>query len=245
MPIELPVLTVNNAAAWSSWLFHNGGTSKGVWLTLAKKGATSPTSLTYAQALDEALCHGWIDGQARKGEGDSTGASYAQRFTPRAARSSWSKRNIENVARLMEANRMTEAGLRAVNAAKADGRWENAYAGQATAKLPPEFLAAVAAVPAAQATYECLTRQNRFAIYYSLNALKTQAGRERRIAAFVDMLARGKTPHPQKQRVQVSSSAASNNDSATSKEELGVSKTPRAAPTRRSTRLAQRVKESS
>ncbi|KAI1412497.1 putative FSP1 [Hypoxylon sp. FL1857] len=231
MPIELPVLTVKDVAAWSSWLFHNGGTFKGVWLTLAKKGASSPTSLTYAQAPDEALCHGWIDGQARKGEGDDAGVSYAQRFTPRAARSSWSKRNIEHVARLEKEGRMTEAGRSAVNAAKADGRWENAYAGQATVEPPPEFLAAVAAVPAAQATYESLSRQNRFAIYYCLKALKTQAGRERRIIAFVDMLARGKTPHPQKQRVQ---------SSTVSEKKAPIAKTQRVVPARKSARLAQR-----
>ncbi|KAI0104066.1 bacteriocin-protection, YdeI or OmpD-associated-domain-containing protein [Hypoxylon sp. NC0597] len=245
MPVELPVLTVSNAADWSDWLFRNGGTSKGVWLTLAKKVGTSLTSLTYAQALDKALCHGWIDGQVRKGNGDEASTSYAQRFTPRTAQSSWSKRNIENVARLEKANRMTEAGRHAVSAAKADGRWENAYAGQATAELPPEFLAAVAAVPTAQVTYESLTRQNRFAIYYRLNALKTQAGRERRIVALVDMLARGQTPYPQKKRVRVSSPIDSTNSSASSRKEMPSSSTNRTVPTRRSVRLVQRMGNSS
>ncbi|OTA55429.1 hypothetical protein K449DRAFT_388104 [Hypoxylon sp. EC38] len=245
MSVELPVLIVRNAADWSNWLSRNSGTSKGVWLTLAKKGGTLLTSLTYAQALDEALCHGWIDGQARKGDGDGANTSYAQRFTPRAARSSWSKRNIENVARLEKANRMTEAGRRAVNAAKADGRWENAYAGQTTAELPPEFIAAVAAVPAAQITYDSLTRQNRFAIYYRLNALKTKAGRERRIAALVDMLARGETPYPQKQRVRVSSPIDSSINSTFLRKEILTSSTNRTVPTRRSVRLAQRKGNSS
>ncbi|KAI1773909.1 bacteriocin-protection, YdeI or OmpD-associated-domain-containing protein [Hypoxylon cercidicola] len=216
MPELLPTLTVSDAAAWSSWLFRSSATSKGVWLTLAKKGATAPTSLTYAQALDEALCHGWIDGQ--KGQGKDASTSFAQRFTPRATRSAWSSRNVANVRRLEREGRMTEAGNRAVEAAKADSRWKAAYSGQATAELPPEFLAAVAAVPAAQATYEGLTRQNRFAIYYRLVSVKTQAGRERRIAAFVDMLARNETPFPQKQRVRISRRAM-----PTTEKELNVS----------------------
>ncbi|KAI1098440.1 bacteriocin-protection, YdeI or OmpD-associated-domain-containing protein [Jackrogersella minutella] len=238
MPLELSSLIITDAVAWSGWLFRNGSTSKGVWLTLAKKGATVPTSLTYAQALDEALCHGWIDGQVRKG-GDT---SYAQRFTPRTSRSSWSKRNVEHVARLKREGRITKAGQLVVDAAKADGRWETAYAGSATAELPPELLAAVAAVPAAQATYDTLTRQNRFLIYYRLNALKTQAGRERRIVAFVDMLARGETPNPQKQRAQTSNPVSSRVSSTKGKVHIPQSR--KAVGTRKSTRLAQRMRQS-
>ncbi|KAI1370941.1 bacteriocin-protection, YdeI or OmpD-associated-domain-containing protein [Hypoxylon crocopeplum] len=241
MPIEIPVLTVADAGAWSTWLFRSGSTSKGVWLTLTKKGALKPTSLTYAQALDEALCHGWIDGQARKGQGKDADTSYAQRFTPRTVRSSWSRRNVEHVARLESEGRMTEAGRRVIEAAKADGRWGAAYAGQATAELPPEFLIAVAAVPAAQATYGSLTRQNRFAIYYRLNALKTQAGRERRITAFVDMLARGETPYPQKQTARTSSPAVSSLSSATKTNQVRVPMSQQAVATRRSARLSQRA----
>ncbi|KAI1390394.1 bacteriocin-protection, YdeI or OmpD-associated-domain-containing protein [Hypoxylon trugodes] len=240
MPIELPALTVADAAAWLSWLSRNGGTSKGVWLTLAKKGAIKPTSLAYAQALDEALCYGWIDGQVRGGQGDTVNVCYTQRFTPRTARSSWSKRNVEHIARLEREGRMTEAGRLAVEAAKADGRWEAAYAGQATADLPPEFLAAVAAVPTAQATYDTLTQQNRFAIYYRLTALKTQAGREKRIAAFVDMLARGETPYPQKPRTRTSSPKISKTASVAKRD----TRTPRArliVATRKSARLAQQT----
>ncbi|XXG93785.1 hypothetical protein Hte_000034 [Hypoxylon texense] len=237
MSAVLPTLTVSDVATWSNWLFRSGATSKGVWLTLAKKGATAPTSLTYAQALDEALCHGWIDGQVRKGEGNDAKTSFLQRFTPRAARSAWSTRNVANVERLEREGRMTEAGSRAVEAAKADGRWDAAYSGQATAELPPEFLAAVAAVPAAQATYEVLTRQNRFAIYYRLVSLKTQAGRERRIAAFVDMLARSETPYPQKQLVRSSRPMASKIASTTEKETYGPGP-HRPTPTRRSARLS-------
>ncbi|KAI1737901.1 hypothetical protein F4680DRAFT_202041 [Xylaria scruposa] len=194
MPADLPVLTVADTAAWANWLVHSAAVSKGVWLTLAKKGNTVPTSLTYAQALDEALCQGWIDGQARGGDE----CTYSQRFTPRTPKSLWSARNVQHIARLEKEGRVTALGRAAVDAAKADGRWDGAYAGQSTAEPPPEFLAAVAAVPEARAMWDCLTRSNRFAIYFRLNALKTQAGRERRIAAFVEMLARGETLYPQK-----------------------------------------------
>ncbi|KAI0114160.1 hypothetical protein GGR51DRAFT_505693 [Nemania sp. FL0031] len=196
MPVELPILTVADAVAWSNWLVRSAATSRGVWLTLAKKGNTTPTSLTYAQALDEALCQGWIDGQARSGDE----RTYSQRFTPRTAKSLWSRRNVEHIARLENEGRVTALGRAAVDAAKADGRWDAAYAGQSTAEPPPEFLAAVAAVPEAQATWDGLTRSNRYAIYFRLNALKTQAGREKRIAAFVEMLARGESLYPQKQK---------------------------------------------
>ncbi|KAI1428094.1 hypothetical protein F5Y12DRAFT_733608 [Xylaria sp. FL1777] len=169
MPVDLPVLTIVDVAAWSSWLAHSATTSKGVWLTLAKKGNTAPTSLTYAQALDEALCQGWIDGQARGGDE----RTYSQRFTPRTPKSLWSRRNVEHVARLEKEGRVTAVGRAAIDAAKADGRWDAAYAGQSTAEPPPEFLAAVAAVPEAQAMWDVLNRSNRFAIYFRLNALKT------------------------------------------------------------------------
>ncbi|KAF3055730.1 hypothetical protein GL218_06828 [Daldinia childiae] len=240
MPIELPILTIADAAAWSNWLFRSAGTSKGVWLTLAKKGTAAPTSLTYAQALDEALCHGWIDGQTRKGVGENALTSYAQRFTPRAPRSSWSKRNVEHVARLEREGRMTDAGRRVVEAAKADGRWESAYAGQATAELPEEFLVAVAAVPAAKTAFEALSRQNRFLMYYRLKSLKTQAGREKRISAFVDMLARGEVPYSQKQSVQSSSPTVSNSSSTRRENKPTVSNVRQAV--RRSARVSQRTR---
>ncbi|KAL7628503.1 hypothetical protein AAE478_000018 [Parahypoxylon ruwenzoriense] len=244
MPAELPVLTVADAAAWSSWLSCNGSISTGVWLTLAKKsaGTASPTLLRYAQALDEALCHGWIDGQARAGDKDGT--CYSQRFTARTARSAWSHRNVENIARLEREGRMTESGRRAVKAAKADGRWDVAYAGQATAEMPPEFIAAVAAVPTAKAAYETLTKQNRFAIYYRINSLKTQAGRKKRIAAFVEMLAQGETPYPQKQRAGTSTPPVSITAVARKEREERAHR-PHLVGTRRSARLSQRAKQSS
>lgn len=204
MPTALPILTIANAAAWAAWLSNHAEKSSGVWLSLAKKGTTSPTSLTYPQAVDEALCHGWIDSQTRKLDEKT----FAQRFTPRKAKSSWSQINVGHVARLEREGRMTVLGRKAVAAAKADGRWDAAYAGPATAEAPADFLAAVALVPKAQAMWEALTKQNRFVIYMRLATLKTQSGREQRIAAFVDMLARGETPLVQKETVKQESSAA-------------------------------------
>lgn len=192
MPAELPTLVLANAALWRQWLAREGTTANGIWLTLAKKGSSTPTSLTYSQALDEALCYGWIDGQARRGD-DTT---YSQRFTPRTAKSTWSKRNVGLVARLESENRMQEAGRAAVDQAKADGRWDAAYAGSADAQAPEDFLAALAEVPTAMATWERMNKSNRYVVYLRLSSLKTPAGRERRIAAYVDMLAKGDVPAP-------------------------------------------------
>ncbi|KAH7027380.1 uncharacterized protein B0I36DRAFT_326989 [Microdochium trichocladiopsis] len=185
MAPDIPVLTVLDAAAWSRWLASAGRSSSGVWLTLAKKNVSKPTSLTYAAALDEALCHGWIDGQRRGGD-DKT---FSQRFTPRTTKSTWSQRNVAHIARLEAQGRIQEQGQLAINAAKADGRWDAAYAGSADAELPREFLEAVAAVPAAQRALDEISKQERYAIYHRLVMLKTAAGREKRIAAFVEALA--------------------------------------------------------
>lgn len=196
MPIEQPELTVPDAAAWRAWLAEHHTEPAGVWLVLAKKGTTSPTSLTYDEALDEALCFGWIDGQVRRGD-DST---YFQRFTPRRKRSPWSQRNVGIVARLTEEGRMHPAGLAEVRRAQEDGRWEAAYGGVATMEVPGDLVAALAAQPRAQAMFDVLTSQNRFAILYRLAGAKRAETRERRLADFVAMLARGETPYPQKRR---------------------------------------------
>lgn len=195
MKAELPELLLPDAAAWHSWLEENHESSSGVWLVEHKKGGTT-TALTYAQALDEALCFGWIDGQARsRDEG-----SYFQRFTPRGARSIWSIRNRTFVDRLRAEGRMRDAGERAVAAAQADGRWERAYAGPATAEVPPELLKAIEADDAALATFRTLSSQNRYALIFRLSQLRTDAAKERNIAKFVAMLARGETFHPQGKR---------------------------------------------
>jgi len=195
MKAELPELVVFHATEWREWLESNHPTSPGVWLILHKKGG-SVTDLTYAAALDEALCVGWIDGQARRRDDEST----FQRFTPRGPRSIWSLRNIGYIERLASEGRMPRAGEDAVASAKADGRWERAYAGPATTEVPADLAAAISAEPEAQAMFDVLTSQNRYALIFRLGQLKTDAARERNMAKFVAMLARHETLYPQRKR---------------------------------------------
>ncbi|MGW0213599.1 YdeI/OmpD-associated family protein [Micromonospora chokoriensis] len=192
---ELAELVVADADGLRTWLSAHHTSSPGVWLALTKKGGTV-TTLTWQQAVDEGLCFGWIDGQARKRDE----ASSWIRFTPRRSRSSWSQRNVANVARLEESGRMLPAGRAAVEAAKADGRWAAAYAPPSEAEVPADLLAAIAAVPAAQAMLDVLTKANRFALIHRLNAVKRVETRERKIVEFVAMLARHETFYPQKAR---------------------------------------------
>jgi uncharacterized protein YdeI (YjbR/CyaY-like superfamily) len=197
MAVELPELIVADAATWARWLDANHARRPGVWLVLAKKGAAQPTGLRYAEALEEALCHGWIDGQV----GRRDEHSYRQRFTPRRPRSAWSARNVGLVARLQGEGRMRPAGLAAVQRAQADGRWQEAYAGPATIELPADLAEALAAQPRAQAMFERLTSQNRYAILYRLSRAQRAETRARQIERFVGMLARGETVHPQRRRL--------------------------------------------
>jgi uncharacterized protein YdeI (YjbR/CyaY-like superfamily) len=192
---ELPELTVAGAAAWREWL-ANHSEATGVWLVLAKKGTTEPTSLSYDEALEEALCHGWIDGQVRRRDE----RTYRQRFTPRRARSAWSKRNVAIAQRLAAAGRMHAAGLAEVERAQADGRWEAAYAGQASIEIPADLARALDAEPAASAMFATLTSQNRYAILYRVETAKRADTRARRIEQYVAMLTRGETLHPQRRR---------------------------------------------
>jgi len=194
MAVELPELIVRDAAAWRVWLSENHADPAGVWLVLAKKGTEKPTSLTYDHALEEALCHGWIDGQARRR--DET--TYRQRFTPRRKRSVWSKRNTGIAERLRAEGRMHPAGQAEVERAKADGRWEAAYAGPASIEVPPDLAEALTAEPKAQAMFENLNSQNRYAVLYRIATAKRADTRARRIAQFVTMLARGETVYPQR-----------------------------------------------
>jgi uncharacterized protein YdeI (YjbR/CyaY-like superfamily) len=191
---DLPTLMVADEDEWRAWLGQHHGDPHGVWLVLAKKGTTEPTTLTRDQALDEALCHGWIDGQAERR--DQT--TYLQRFTPRRSRSPWSKRNVGIVERLTAEGRMQPPGVAEVDRAMADGRWETAYAGQATMEVPDDLEAALALDPDARAMFEILTRQNRYAVLYRIEGAKRADTRARRIDQFVAMLARGETIHPQK-----------------------------------------------
>jgi uncharacterized protein YdeI (YjbR/CyaY-like superfamily) len=193
----LAELSVVDVAGWRSWLAANGGELRGVWLTLAKKGTKTPTSLTFDQALEEALCHGWIDGQRQRG--DET--TYRQRFTPRRARSSWSQRNAGIVERLMSEGRMRPAGIAEVERAKRDGRWHAAYAGQAKMEVPTDLATALAGHPKAEAMFEVLTSQNRYAVLYRIQSAKRADTRARRVEQFVAMLARGETIYPQAPRL--------------------------------------------
>lgn len=196
MPVaDLDELLVPDAAAWRSWLEQHHADSPGVWLVLTKKGG-EVTALTRTDALDEALCFGWIDGQARSRDGGSS----LQRMTPRTARSRWSQVNVGLVARLEAEGRMAPAGRAAVDAARADGRWDAAYAPPSTAQFPEDLAAAIAADPAAQAMFDVLTKTNRYALIHRLGAVKRAETRERKIAEFVAMLARQETPYPQKAR---------------------------------------------
>jgi uncharacterized protein YdeI (YjbR/CyaY-like superfamily) len=192
---ELPELVVADAAAWRSWLGRHFGEA-GVWLVLAKKGVREPTSLTYDEALEEALCHGWIDGQVRRRDE----ITYVQRFTPRRPRSAWSRRNVELAERLLAEGRMRPAGVDAVEQAKGNGQWQAAYAGPATSEIPDDLAAALEAEPQAAALFEVLSSQNRYAILYRIASAKRADTRSRRIEQFVAMLARGETVYPQRGR---------------------------------------------
>jgi uncharacterized protein YdeI (YjbR/CyaY-like superfamily) len=193
---EPPRLVVADVAAWRAWLADHVADDDGVWLVLAKKGTTAPTSLTYDEALEEALCQGWIDGTKRRLDD----ATYQQRFTPRRARSAWSKRNVDIVERLIAEGRMQPSGLVEVERAKSDGRWAKAYAGPATIEMPADLAAALAQDPSAQAMFDVLTSANRFAVLWRVDEAKRPETRARRIVQYVDLLARGETPHPQRRR---------------------------------------------
>jgi uncharacterized protein YdeI (YjbR/CyaY-like superfamily) len=198
MSNDLPELIVEDAAAWAAWLARRHASCEGVWLALAKRGGDAPTRLTYQEALEEALCYGWIDGQVRRSDADS----YRQRFTPRRKRSAWSRRNVEIAERLFDEGRMKPAGKTAIEEARSDGRWQAAYAGPATIEVPDDLAAALAAEPKAAAMFARLTGQNRYAILYRLATAKRPETRARRLTTFVEMLARGETIHPQRRSTE-------------------------------------------
>ena len=189
-------LIVANASDWSRWLDEHEADADGVWLVLAKKGTTQPTSLTYDQALEVAICHGWVDGQLAKRDG----RTFQRRFTPRRRGSAWSKRNADLATKLTDEGRMTPAGLAAVQQAKADGSLDSAYEGQSTMAVPPDLAASLAAVPAAKALFDRLDAANRYSVLYRVATAKRAETRQRRIEQLVSMLASGETIHPQRQR---------------------------------------------
>jgi uncharacterized protein YdeI (YjbR/CyaY-like superfamily) len=191
MSTDLPVLSFVDLPAWERWLKKHGDASSGIWMKLAKAGAPQPT-LDKPKAIEGALCHGWIDGQIAKLDDHY----FLVRFTRRRRGSRWSAVNRSSAQRLIEAGRMSEAGLRQIEAAKADGRWETAYASQSKAQVPRDLLDALAANPAARQKFSELDSANRFAVIYRVQDAKKADTRARRIAQYVEMLAHGKTLHP-------------------------------------------------
>jgi uncharacterized protein YdeI (YjbR/CyaY-like superfamily) len=194
--MDIEPFVVADTAAWRAWLDQHEDDSDGVWLALAKKGTTGPTTLTYAQALDEALCSGWIDGQKRSNDA----ATFLQRFTPRRKASLWSERNIGLVATLVAEGRMRERGQAEVDRAKADGRWDRAYAGSATATVPDDLVAALDAAPAAAALFADLDATNRYAVLHRVMTAPNPTTRAARLTKLVAMLDRGETPYPRPTR---------------------------------------------
>lgn len=181
--------------AFYEWLGENHATADEVWIKIHKV-SSGLKSITAKEAIDVVLCWGWIDG-IRKGFDET---SFLQRYTRRRGKSIWSRINVDNVARLVEEGRMTEHGLREVEAAKADGRWDRAYGGSKDMQIPDDLMRAIEAEPQARETLGKLSAQNRFALAFRLHNMKTEAGRRKRIADFVAMLARGETIYPQKMK---------------------------------------------
>ena len=198
IPDPRKVRSFRSEAAFAAWMKANHGREDELWLKIYKKGSGVP-SVTNAQALDVALCWGWIDGLRKAFDAEA----YLQRYTPRRARSVWSQINREHVARLTAAGRMTPHGQKQVDAARADGRWDAAYApirSASDATIPADLRAAIEANPRARKTFRTLGRQNLFALAFRTNAMKTPAGRTRKISTLVAMLARGETIVPERPR---------------------------------------------
>ena len=189
---DLPTEHFADAAAWERWLEGYAASSAGVWLKIAKKGAGIP-SVTYAEALDVALCHGWIDGQKKRFDAQF----FLQRFTPRRARSTWSKINVAKIEALTAAGRMRPAGQREVDAARADGRWDAAYDGAKSMEVPPELAKALALARhrKAKAFFDTLDRTNRYAVCWRVQTAVKAETKQARVEKLVAMLARGEKIH--------------------------------------------------
>lgn len=187
----LEILAFKSPVDWEKWLAKNHAASKGLWLKIHKKGSGKST-VSYPQALEGALCYGWIDGQKNGHDAES----WLQKFTPRRPRSPWSKINTGHAERLIKAGKMKPAGLREVESAKKDGRWKSAYHSQSTATYPADFLKEVGKDKKAKAFLETLNSANRYAIIYRLRTAKKAETREKRMKQFVAMLAKGELLHP-------------------------------------------------
>jgi uncharacterized protein YdeI (YjbR/CyaY-like superfamily) len=190
LPTDLPVMEFPDQAAFEAWLEAEHATAPGVYVKLAKKGAGVP-SVTYAEVVESCLCFGWIDGRGNRLDD----RFHLQRITPRRAKSVWSQKNVDRVEALIEAGRMRPAGLAAVEAARADGRWERAYAGAKDITVPDDLAAALDADPAVRAEFESLDGANRYAVLWRVHTAGTEATRARRIANLVQMLAEGGRIH--------------------------------------------------
>jgi len=178
-------------AGWTRWLKRHHATASGVWLRMAKKDSGFPT-VSYAEVLEAALCYGWIDGQRKSQDAQF----FLQRFTPRTARSVWSKINRDKALKLIDEGRMQPAGLAEVERARADGRWDAAYDAQSIATVPPDLQAALDANPKAAAFFATLDSRNRYAVLFRTQGAKRPETRAKRIAQFVEMLAKGEKIHP-------------------------------------------------
>jgi uncharacterized protein YdeI (YjbR/CyaY-like superfamily) len=187
---DLPTLPFENEAAWEAWLEENHATAPGIWIKIAKKASGLP-SVDHPQALEVALCYGWIDGQ--RNSLDAT--HFLQKFTPRRRRSPWSRINRDKATALIEQGRMRPAGLREVQRAQADGRWEAAYASQSRIEVPADLQAALDANPAARDFFATLNGANRYAVLYRIETAKRPETRQKRIEQYVAMLARGERLH--------------------------------------------------
>jgi uncharacterized protein YdeI (YjbR/CyaY-like superfamily) len=186
-----PILAFDSPRAWKAWLAKKPAGCTGVWLRIYKK-ASGTASVTYAEALDVALCYGWIDSHKRPKDA----VSWLQRFGPRAARSGWSRINTRHAERLIQAGKMKPAGLREVEAAKADGRWQRAYDSPAATAVPADFLQELSRSKKAKAFFEGLNKANVYAIAYRLQTAKKPQTREKRMKSILAMMARGEKFHP-------------------------------------------------
>ncbi|MGH7884613.1 MAG: YdeI/OmpD-associated family protein [Thermodesulfobacteriota bacterium] len=187
---ELPIIKFVSAEKWGKWLSENHAESTGIWLRFFKKDSGKKT-VTYAEALDEALCYGWIDGQVKKYDSES----WLQKFTPRRSKSIWSKRNKEHVARLTELKKMKLSGLKEIEAAKADGRWDQAYDSPKNMVIPEDFLKELSKNKKAKAFFETLNKTNTYSIAWRLQTAKKPETRKRRMEKILEMLSKGEKFH--------------------------------------------------
>ncbi|HEX9928916.1 MAG TPA: YdeI/OmpD-associated family protein [Pyrinomonadaceae bacterium] len=191
MPTDnLPIVSFESPEQWEKWLSENHAQQSGIWLRIFKKGS-GESSVTYAEALDEALCYGWIDGQKNKYDE----RSWIQKFTPRRKKSIWSKVNTEHVERLIKEERMKPAGFKEVEAAQQDGRWQQAYDSQKTMTIPEDFLHRLEKDSKAKTFFETLNKTNRYSIAFQLQTAKKPETREKRVKAILEKLSKGEKFH--------------------------------------------------